>query len=233
MADHTEQFRKLKDMLLTRSRDKQDVYAVTRDVFDEMKGILTQVAQDLFDVVHPVDERIQVSLDSEGDFEIKMTLAGDTVVFHMHTNVFTFPPHHMVHKSPYVKDHPSNAYCGIINIYNFLTDSFRYQRSNDSGYLIGRIFVNKDRHFFVEGQEQLGIRFNDFSTATLGKEEMHEILCTALNYVLDFELYTPPYQSVKVVSLSDIQQLSQNLKLQTAKRLGFRFQADDENSVEF
>jgi hypothetical protein len=121
----------------------------------------------------------------------------------------------------------------VINIYNFLTDSFRYQRLNDSGYLIGRIFINRERHFFVEGKQQLGYKFNDFSSALIDSKALRDVLETALKYILNFELYTPPYTSVQEVRLSDIQELSQNLKLQTAKRLGFRFQHDEDNSVDF
>ena len=35
------------------------------------------------------------------------------------------------------------TFCGIINIYNFLSDSFKYNRESDLGYLVGRIFINK------------------------------------------------------------------------------------------
>ena len=50
----------------------------------------------------------------------------------------------------------------MINIYNFLADSFKYNRLNDVGYLVGRVFLNKDLHYFVEGKRQLGFLYNDF-----------------------------------------------------------------------
>ena len=43
------------------------------------------------------------------------------------------------------------TYCGVINMYNFLSDSFKYNRENDLGYLIGRMFINKE-NTFVEGK---------------------------------------------------------------------------------
>ena len=40
---------------------------------------------------------------------------------------------------------------------------------------------------------------------------------------MDFELLTPPFNDVQVVTLHQIKEMSQNMKLKTAKRLGFRF----------
>ena len=40
---------------------------------------------------------------------------------------------------------------------------------------------------------------------------------------MDFELLTPPFNDVQVVTLNQIKEMSQNMKIKTAKRLGFRF----------
>lgn len=223
----------LKHLLHDKSSVKQDVFALTFEVFNELKHVVGAISKELYDHAQGEDKRIIVSMQSEGDYEVQMTLAGDMIVFHMHTNVFTFPSNHMVHRSPYVMDDPKNAYCGIINIYNFLTDSFRFQRMNDTGYLIGRILVNRERHFFVEGKGRLGFLFNDFSTSKLDQDTLRSILVEALEHVVNFELFTPPYRSIAEVRFGDIQQLSQNLKLQTAKRLGFRFEAEEDENIEF
>ena len=54
----------------------------------------------------------------------------------------------------YVQKDELNSYSGIINIYNFLTDSFKYDRIDDLGYLVGRLFINRHSHYFVEGKRQ-------------------------------------------------------------------------------
>ena len=41
----------------------------------------------------------------------------------------------------YVKEDKNRSYCGVIHLYNFLADSFKYNRLNDVGYLIGRVFI--------------------------------------------------------------------------------------------
>ena len=40
---------------------------------------------------------------------------------------------------------------------------------------------------------------------------------------MDFELTTPPFNEVNVVTLHQIKEMSHNMKLKTAKRLGYRF----------
>lgn len=217
----------LNQAILDKACVKQDVFAITKEVFKDLKQVLGEVTNEVRDFVVPKDGRVAVELKTTGPYEAQMTLAGDTIIFHMHTNVFSFPSSHMVYKSPYVIKEPRNAYCGIINIYNFLTDSYRFNRLNDSGYLVGRIFVNRERHFFVEGRQQLGFLFNDFSNSVLDADSLRSVIETALLHVIEFDLYTPPYQAVKEVTLDDMQMLSQDLRLKTGKRLGFRFEADD------
>ena len=41
--------------------------------------------------------------------------------------------------------------------------------SNDLGYLIGRIFINHENHFMVQGKRQLGFLYNDFINQLLIK----------------------------------------------------------------
>ena len=223
----------LEELIISKSIVKQDVYTVTKEVFVDLKEVLADITSDLEAFTAKSDQRISIQLNAPNDFEYQMTLAGDTTIFQMHSNVFIFPPSHMIHRSPYVMKESENGYCGVINVFNFLTDSFRYQRMDDSGYLIARIFVNRERHFFVEGQQQLGYLFNDFNKAELTKKELRKVIELALKYILNFELYIPPFSAFKEVKLSDIQELTQSLKLQTSKRLGFRFQADEENEVDF
>src|SRR5574340_1141800 len=59
--------------------------------------------------------------------------------FH-HTNVFEFDTRHLVWKTSYVKEKATRSFCRMINVYNFLPDSFKYNRANDLGYLVARIF---------------------------------------------------------------------------------------------
>jgi hypothetical protein len=99
----------------------------------------------------------------------------------------------------------------------------------DLGYLVGRIFINKDFHYFAEGKRQLGFFFNDFGNKILDEESLTNMITLAINYALEFDLLVPPYDKVKIASVEQISDRIQLSKLSTGKRLGFQFNADDIN----
>ncbi len=78
----------------------------------------------------------------------------------------------------------------------------------------------------IEGKRQLGFLYNDLMNSKMDKDEMRRIVQSVILYTLDFDLFVPPYDLVKEVSVYDIRQISEGLKLKTAKRLGFKFEAD-------
>jgi hypothetical protein len=95
------------------------------------------------------------------------------------------------------------------------------------GYLIGRVFVNRERHFMVQGKRQLGYLFNDMINSELTKEKIKEVVHSAILYTLDFDLLVPPYENLQEITLEQIQSISQSHSLATGKRLGFRFGLED------
>ncbi|HTB32200.1 MAG TPA: hypothetical protein VK808_09250 [Bacteroidia bacterium] len=205
-----------------------DVRKNMSDTFVMMKETLSEIAKSLSQKASSVDKRITVLFKDKGEFEANLTIAEDVLVFYMQTNVYLFDQSHQVWQSSYVKNNEGNAYCGIISIYNFLSDSFTYNRANDAGYLIARIFVNHDMHYFVEGKRQLGFLYNDFAHAILDKKALTEIINSAIIYTLAFNLFVPPFDNIKEVSVSAMEEETNRMQFQTGKRLGFRFSADSD-----
>jgi hypothetical protein len=78
----------------------------------------------------------------------------------------------------------------------------------------------------VEGNKELNRLYRNFGEDVLGQEEIVNVVESSILYALNFELYTPPFQKVQLVSVSHMQQLSNNLKLKTGKRLGFKLNAE-------
>jgi hypothetical protein len=215
-------------LMKTKSSMKQDVYDRSLEVFKQFKIVVRDLAAELGKEAHAADKRLSVLYTDKGEFEVELKVAGDTLFFHMHTNVFEFDRSHQIRKSSYVKEDEFRSYCGQISIYNFLSDSFKYNRVNDVGYLIGRVFINKEKHYFVEGRKQLGFLYNDFSKSVLEKDSIRNIVEAAILYSLEFDLYTPPFEAVRELKVGEILENSLNMKVQTGKRLGFRFQSDME-----
>jgi len=214
--------------LKEKSSLKQDVYYNTLSAFNTLKSVAKSLIGDLQKEAKAIDKRLILEFKDKGEFEFELRVAGDLLIFVMHTNVFEFDKNHPIWKNSYVKQDISRSYCGLINVYNFLNDSFKYNRVNDLGYAIGRIFINKENHFFVEGKRQLGFLYNDIVNATLEEEKLKAILESAILYCLDFDLYTPPFDSIKEISVFDMQTASESMQIKTGKRLGFRFQADSD-----
>jgi hypothetical protein len=208
---------------------KKDVYTLASGVFNDLKLALKGIQADLSKNLGPIKKDIELSYRESGDFEAEFNIADDTLVFILHSNVFTFDRNHRIWKLPYVKDNPDNAFCGKIYVYNFLADSFRFNRMHDTGYLIARIFVNREKHFFVEGKRQLGFLYNNFESDTLDSIHLRSIIESTILYSLDFELFSPPYEQVQQLTVEDIISASKNrVNIATGKRLGFRFHADDD-----
>ncbi|TND08842.1 MAG: hypothetical protein FD123_1696 [Bacteroidetes bacterium] len=217
------------ELLKEKSSLKQEVYHQTLSVFAELKRVLKEVSADLKPKAAAIDKRLTIEYKEKSEFELELRVAGDVLIFYMHTNVFEFDKTHPVWKTSYVRDNPQFSYCGQIHVYNFLADSFKYNRVNDLGYLIARIFLNVDKHYFVDGKRQLGFLYNDFMHNVIDKDALHRMVESMILYALDFDLFTPPFDEVKEVSVSQIMEATMSLQLKTAKRLGFRFQADTDH----
>ena len=215
------------NLLKEKAGTKQKVYRITKQVFSEIQEILIEKAKNIGSKIS--DEDFNVAYEESGDFDAKLKFSGDTLLFNMHTNIFDFHTSHQIHKTSYVKDDRTRAFCGIINIYNFLSDSLKYNRLNDAGFLIARLFINKDRHFFVEGEQQLGFLFNDFVNQKINKEYMDNIVNSVMDYSLNFDLQTPNFNDVKVISVHQILDINNNHKIKTSKRLGFQFSDETNN----
>ena len=214
-------------LLQEKSCTKQQVYKITKAIFAEIQEILSVKATRLNGAVS--DPNVDVSYEESGDFDAKLKFSGDTLLFNMHTNIFDFDSSHQMHKTSYIKEDKMRSFCGVINIYNFLSDSLKYNRLNDAGFLIARIFINKDNHFFVEGDAELGFLFNDFINQQTNKEQLDKIINAAIEYSLNFDLQTPDFNTVKMVSVHQILETNNNHKIKTSKRLGFKFSHETNN----
>ena len=222
----SERRQKLFTSLVEKGALKQEVFQQTYESFLLFKDVLKELTEDYTNNLQNDELDIPVEFSEKGQFEVQIKFAGDVLVFMMHTNVFEFPRDHIIHKTSYVKEDPSRSFCGVINIFNFLRDSFKYRRVNDVGYLLGRVFINKEQHFYVDGKRELRLLPNNFVDVSLDREKVCDIIEQAMKYTIDFDLLTPPYDAVKQVRAMEFLTTLDSMRLKTGKRLGFKFQAD-------
>ena len=213
--------------LVEKSSLKQKVYDNTFEVFNLIKEVLHEMANEYNLFLKGADKRVKLEYRDRGKFEAEIRVAGDILIFSMHSNTFEFDRDHNIWKLSYVQQDRLNSYCGVINIYNFPTDSFKYNRLDDLGYLVGRVFINQEHHYFVEGKRQMGFLYNNFGSAIIDKESVKKIIESAILYTLEFDLLVPPYDMVKIASVAQMNTKIENSKIQTGKRLGFTFNSDD------
>ncbi len=212
------------DLLLTKAAVKQDIADYSEKVLAQFCSIMTSELESLSESIS--DDRIRLRVKEHGDHEFRVFIGSDVLVFQLHRNVFRLPDDNPMWKIPYLRDNENNGYFGIINIYNFLAESMEQNRSNDPGYLIGRVFMNHEHHFMVEGKGQLEFLFRDVEKDELTDEIIRRILCVSVMYALEFDLITPPYDLIQEVSVMQINAISSNLQVATGKRLGFKFKTN-------
>ena len=216
------------DALIKKATLKQRVYRTTLDSLNLLKTGMEDLTRKYAALDSEEAAKIPFTYKDRNEFEAELKFAGDTLVFMMHTNIFEFPRDHEVMKTPYIKEDVDRSYCGIINIFNFLSDSFKYDRENDVGYLIGRIFINKDMHYFIEGKREIGFLYKSFANSRMNEGSVCDILESAIQYTINFDLLTPHYDNVKEVTVQEFKAALGSMKIKTGKRLGFKFHADQE-----
>ena len=179
-------------LLSTKSCMKQDVFQNTITFFDLLKEVLAGIAEELGQQAKGCDERLVVAFTDKGAYACELRVAGDVLIFHMHTNVFKLDQSHSLWKSSYLEEDELRGYFGVVNIYNFLSDSFKYNRERDLGYLVARLFLNRDNKFFLQGKRQLGFLYDDLVSNDLDRERIRQLILSVVLYVLEFDLLARP-----------------------------------------
>jgi hypothetical protein len=216
---------KILNGLDTKAALKQEVYSKTQEVFKLFEKISGQIHGSLASGIEAKHPSVQIELNRKGDFEFHLKFSGDTLVFIMHTNIFAFSPEHEVNKKAYVKSDPDRGYFGMIQIYNFLSDSIRYNRRSDMGYLLGRVFVNNENRFYVDGKRQLGFLFKGLEEQIINEDSIAKIIEQSMLYCLNFDLYVPPLEAMFQMSLEQKNSFNNVNGLPTGKRLGFKIES--------
>ncbi|MFY0674235.1 MAG: hypothetical protein JXQ87_12580 [Bacteroidia bacterium] len=220
-------FTALNDYFCEKSNMKQDVYKKTLEAFRIIKDASASIIDDLKAKKEDESHELDLHYNSIGSYEAELMFAGDALSIQMHTNVFAFPQDHFINNLSEVKKDKTNGYVGMILIYNFLADSLRYKRIADVGYLIGRIFINKEGNYFVDGQRTLSFLYQNFENQKFDSEAARNIIQAAMKQAIDFDLFVPPYDQVKEVSLQQKIVQQGNTSIKTGKRLGFIYNSSE------
>lgn len=215
--DHIEYITQL---LESKSTAKQKTYKHLLEAFNMLKEEALCIVQELQKKAHPGDDDVTVVFTLINEHEFHVKVAGDLLIFVLHTNVVTFDEEHFVMKDTYTRQNEYNRYYGQIMIYNFMADSLKFNRINDPGYLLARLMVNHENRFFVEGEGQLSFLFNKVSEGQLQRENLNALVKLALAIAIENDLMAMPYPQVRFITLH--QKLEHTPDLGGGQKIGFR-----------
>jgi hypothetical protein len=219
-----DQFENIINALKDKAVLKQHIFRSTLGVFQAVKAMAQDITGRLSARFAEIDPNVVIDYVDESEFEFLIKFSGDVLIFSMQTNVQTFGEEHILRKSPYIQEDYHRGYYGTITVYNFMADSLKYNRLNDAGYLLGRMMINFEGHYYIEGMRQLNFLHPDVATNVIDEAFLRSFIDSAILTAVEQDLYAPNFQDVQLIPLG--------LKLQDqmagAAKVGFQMKAKNE-----
>jgi hypothetical protein len=204
-----------------KSSAKQAIFRATQQAFTLLRQVSQQLCLELTQkVTANSDYSVKIDYQSVNEMEFHIRFSGDLLVFVMHSNIVTFPDDFGPLSTPYVEADFRRRFFGHIMAYNFMADSIRYQRLNDPGYLLGRLLINIDNHYFLEGVEQLELPGNDMSASLVTPESLRLFVESAMIAAVNNDLIAPPLSEIQRIS---VKQKLENQQVSRGSKVGFNF----------
>lgn len=211
---------RIQQLLEYKSTAKQVTYKKLITAFELLAKESKRVITELKKKVKSTDADVTLGFERVNEHEFQVKLAGDMLVFVLHTNIVTFDDSHEVMKDSYIQSADINRYFGQIMIYNFMSDSLKFHRVNDPGYLLARLLINHDGRYIIEGEGKLGVVFSHISEGPITEADLNILVKLALTLAIENDLMAPPYTQVKFITL--YQKLEKTQELGAGQKIGFR-----------
>ncbi|UOQ71845.1 hypothetical protein [Hymenobacter cellulosilyticus] len=215
--------------LQQKSIAKQAIFRNTRAAFDMLRLVSQELVVELSRKITPVDSNVLIEYRPVNDMEFHIKFSGDLLIFVMHSNIVTFPEDYGPMASKYVEEDFRRRFFGHIMAYNFMADSIKYQRMNDPGYLVGRLLVNIDSHYFLEGVQQLELPDNDMADNLITPDMMRLFVESAMIAAVNNDLIAPPMQDIQKIT---VKQKVENQQVSRGSKVGFSFSNEQHQSID-
>src|SRR5882672_2890508 len=109
-------------LLESKSAAKQTTYKHLLAAFSLLSKESKRIITELKKKANPNDKDVTIEFTDVNEHEFQVKLAGDLLIFMLHTNIVTVADDHIVMNDPYMKLNEVNRYFGQIMIYNFMSD---------------------------------------------------------------------------------------------------------------
>jgi hypothetical protein len=203
-----------------KSTAKQAIFRNTQAAFDCLRLVSQELVVELTRRLTPLDSSVVIEYRPINDMEFHIRFSGDLLIFVMHSNVVTFADDYGPMSSAYVSADIRRRFFGHIMAYNFMADSIKYQRLNDPGYLVGRLLVNIDNHYYLEGVQQLELPDNDMSDNKIMPATMRLFVESAMIAAVNNDLMAPPLSEIQKIN---VKQKLENQQVSRGSKVGFSF----------
>ena len=210
---------KVVDLLSDKAGLKQDVFEITKTAFGQMREITQRITEQINSSGKVDCKKIIVEFENINEFEFQLKIGSDIVVFIMKSNVFALPDNHKDMKHKYFKSDWKKAYFGQIMVYDFIADSVKFNRIDDIGYLIERIFINVENHFLIESLKNIGFSFPDITHNIIDEEILENLIEDAILVSIETDLVSTSFADN--FNLSIQQRMVKRSKIAGSK-LGFQ-----------
>src|SRR5690606_1372598 len=155
------------------------------------------------------DANVVIEYKSITDLEFQIKFSGDLLVFVMHSNIVTFPDDYEIMRSDYVEEDFRRRFFGHIMAYNFMADTIKYNRLDDPGYLVGRMLINIDKHFVIEGVKQMDLSYDRIARNKITDDVLRLIVESAMIAAVNNDLMGQ--------DVSDIERITYKQKLENSQ----------------
>lgn len=205
-----------------KSKTKQAIYRHTMEAFDRLKEISQELVAELTERITKQDAEILIEYRNIGEHEFQIKFSGDLLVFVMHSNIITFPDDYEIMRSKYIEEDFRRRFFGHIMAYNFMADTIKYNRLNDPGYLVGRMLVNIEKHFCIEGVKQLDLpkdKITNIEANVVNDKNLRMIVESAMVASVNNDLMGQDVSDIERITLK---QKLENSQLSKPRKLGFQ-----------
>ncbi len=209
-------FEKLKGKACVKQNTFRTIQEVFKDIETEAKDIIKQ----LNTRINKVDKSVEVKFIERNKYEFHLKVGSDMLIFSLATNVVTFNNEYVVMQSDYIKEKEERKYFGQIMVYNFLSDTIKYNRLDDPGYLIARLIVNEEKHFFVEGAQQLNFLFTDIVNNVISQAWLRLLIEKCILTAVDMDLIGSNYHEIQNTNL--LKKMKNEKPMGNGQKVGFQ-----------
>lgn len=200
---------------------KQDIFEHSYQSFDLLRDCSSKAAAILALEMEKIDKRVHVEFSDISKNEFWLRFGGDLLMFSLHSNVFSFDRTHSMFNSNYIVEDRSRIYFCMIEVFNFLNDSVKYNRMQDAGELVCRIFINRENKFFIEGMGAIGSLYTDLPNQNFEEPIINLVIENCIVTSINYDLWAPPFNDVRFIPLYAMVEKNGDSPRRTSKRLGF------------